>query len=192
MHGIPYPKVRLLSLAAATLLVAAGCGGSDDADGVAGATPTTTVDAPAESESPEEFAEGLVESLEGIQESEGGGSATLDVGDDTWTFDAVLCAFGPDQIGDPDAEFVLSSIQDGLQLYVSVDGFGHSISLNDIEDFENPSIDLFAGGVAAQMSGGSEEFVIVNGKDISATAGFMDGLSDTFDTVEGTLVATCP
>lgn len=190
MRGIPY--LRAASLAAAILLVATACGGSDDADGGAEAAPTSTVDSPADSESPEEFAEGLAESLEGLQESEGGGSATLEVGEQTWTFDKLLCAFGPDQIGDPDAEFVLSSIQDGLQLYVSVDGFGHSVSLNDITDFENPSVDLSADSFTAEMSGEPAEFVVVSGKDISATAGFIDGQSDGLDAVEGTLVATCP
>ena len=190
MRGIPY--LRAASLAAAILLVVTACGGSDDADGGAEAAPTSTVDSPADSESPEEFAEGLADSLEGIQESEGGGSATLVVGGDSWTFDRVVCGFGPDQIGDPDAEFVLSSIQDGLQLYVSVDGFGHSVSLNDITDFENPSVDLSADSFTAEMSGEPAEFVEVNGKQISANASFVDEAAENYDGVDGTLTATCP
>ena len=121
--------------------------------------------------------------MEEVQEQQGGGSARFVVGDDEWTFDSVLCAFGEEQIGQEGAEFVLSSIQDGLQMYVSIDSFGHSISLDDIEDFENPSVSLSSDG---------DDFIIVDGKSVSAAAEFIDFTGDDFTSTPGTLEATCP
>ena len=134
-------------------------------------------------EDPEGAAQDLAESIEEVQEARGGGSATLVVGDDTWTFESVLCAFGEDEIGQEGAEFVLSSIQDGLQMYASIDSFGHSVSLNDIQDFENPSVDLTAFG---------DDFIELDGTSVRADTEFIDGTSESFEGVAGTFEATCP
>jgi hypothetical protein len=180
------------------MIIGAACGGSAEPNEDTAEAPTGTTEASSAPESPddgsddlEEYVEDLVESLEGVQEAEGGGTATLVVGGDSWTFDKVLCAFGPEEIGDPDAEFVLSSLQDGLQLYVSIDGFGHYVELADIGNFDDPSVHLVADS-SMSMSGGPEEFVEVNGKEISATALFVDEVAENYDGVEGTLTATCP
>lgn len=179
---------KLLVLLGVAVLLAGACGGDDD-DGSASAgddgAPSIDVDAEDFIDDPEAAAEELAEDLEEVQAAVGGGSATLTVGGETWTFTSVLCAFGEDEIGQEGAEFVLSSIQDGLQMYASIDSFGHSVSLNDIQDFENPSVDL-----STAFGGG--EVIQVDGKNISAVAEFMDGTSDGFETVEGTFEATCP
>jgi hypothetical protein len=189
---------RLVSLVATVMIIGAACGESAEPNEDTAEAPTGTTEASSATESPddssddlEEYVEDLVESLEGVQEAEGGGTATLVVGGDSWTFDKVLCAFGPEEIGDPDAEFVLSSLQDGLQLYVSIDGFGHYVELADIGNFDDPSVHLVADS-SMSMSGGPEEFVEVNGKEISATALFVDEVAENYDGVEGTLTATCP
>lgn len=123
----------------------------------------------------------------------GGGGATLTVGDESWTFDSVLCAFGEDEIGQEGAELVVSSIQDGLQLYVSIDSFGHSTTLDDVEDFENPSVGLLAGGPVASLGGGEEEFIDVDGRDVTAEAQFTDALANEPNAMTaGTLDATRP
>ena len=171
----------LVALVVSLSVLAAACGGDDD-DGGAGA-PDTDVDAEDVVEDSEGAAEDLTDQLEEVQEQRGGGSATLTVGDQTWNFDLVLCAFGEDEIGQEGAEFVLSSIQDGTQMYVSIDSFGHSVSLNDIEDFQNPSVDLSAFG---------DGFVELDGKSVRATTEFIDGTSDDFTGIEGTFEATCP
>jgi len=134
-------------------------------------------------EDPEGFADDVTESLEELQSSQGGGSATLVVGDQTWTFGPVLCAFGPDEIGQEGAEFVLSAIQDGLQMYVSVDDFGEFITLDDIEDFENPSVSIGSSGGAS---------IEIDGKSVRAEAEFIDDVADGFETITGTFEATCP
>lgn len=194
----------LFALLVIMTMVMAACGGGEEAGGE---TPTTLAsvgegsgsddpaDLPTEEEAleqAEDLAEDLTESLEEQQEAIGGGGATLTVGDATWMFDSVLCAFGPEEIGQEGAEFVLSSLQEGLQLYVSIDSFGHSVSLDDVADFQNPSVSLSAEKFTAALNGGPEEFVEVNGKEITSTALFVDGTTDDLEPIEGTLVATCP
>ena len=197
--------VHAVMVAAITL---AGCGGDDTTDpaseeATGGATATTAPDAatsPAPSDleasaaaSAQDMADDMVEDLEDTQEAVGGGGATLAVGDESWTFDSVLCAFGEEEIGQEGAELVVSSIQDGLQLYVSIDQFGHSITLDDVEDFENPSVSLLAGSPVTSLGGGEEEFIDVDGKDVTAEAQFTDALSDDLNAMTpGTLEATCP
>jgi hypothetical protein len=205
-------NLRTIAISILFLLAAAACGGSDDdasLSGVASTSDSQSADtatdrqdtdntdaAPVEDlvdtedavddaiESGEEFAEDLVGSLEDAQDAGGGGSMTLTVGDQSWTYSPVLCAFGPEEIGQEGAEFVLSSIQDGKQMYVSIDVFGHSVSLNDVEDFENPSVSL--------GSFGGEEFISLDGKSFSGSAEFLDDTTDSFETIPGTFSGTCP
>ena len=141
----------------------------------------------------EQLADDLAEDLESQQEAVGGGGAELTVDGETWTFDSVLCAFGPEEIGDEDAEFVLSAISDGLQLYVSIDGFGHSVTLDDIDNFEDPSVGWAAGGPMAAITGEVEEFIQVDGKQVRAEAEFSDSRDELSSTsAPGLLEATCP
>jgi hypothetical protein len=188
-----------LILMAALLLAACGGSGADDSTTTTAPAPTeadasssTTTQPSPSGSSAEEMADNMAEDLEDMQASVGGGSATLTVGDQTWTFDSVLCAFGEEQTGQEGAEFNLSAIQNGLQLYASIDSFGHSVSLNDIDDFENPSVSLEAGGPFAAMLGGEDEFIVLDGKNVSASTLFVDDLTDAMEGVEGTLEATCP
>ena len=181
------------AILAACALALTGCG-SDAPEGaevseavesaVAGASDAVTDGSLEEmQQDAEQMAEDMAEGLEAQQAAEGGGSATLTVGDRTWTFDRVLCAIGEEETGQEGAEFVLSSIQDGLQFYVSIDSFGHSVSLNDIEDFENPSI-------ALTSEFGGEEFIQLDGKNVSGEMRMVqdDGTGGEPASFEG----TCP
>jgi hypothetical protein len=180
--------VLALALAAALGLAACGDGGTAEEDvtaaveSAAEAVVDATSDAEA-TESLEEMAEEMADSLEARQDAQGGGSARLTAGDETWTFDSVLCAFGEEETGQEGAEFVLSSIQDGLQFYVSIDDFGHSVSLNDIEDFENPSVSL-------SSEFGAGEFITLDGKnaggEMTMTA------DDGSGAVQASFEAVCP
>ncbi len=180
-------KSSLVILLSVLAVVLAACGG-DDAEGDGGqaeATSTTAAaDAPVDAD---ELAGDLAEGLEDLQESVGGGGATLTVGDMTWTFDSVLCAFGEEMIGQEGAVFNLSSIQDGMQFYASIDSFGHSVSLDDITNFENPSVQLSTFGLGDQG-----EFIVLDGKHMSGSAMFVDGTSDSFEGIDGTFEADCP
>lgn len=186
---------RSLAAFAVLALVLVACGGSEGDPEVAADLPGTTVALPADAdeafeqaeelaENAEQMAEDMAENLEEQQAARGGGSATLAVGDQIWEFDSVLCAFGEDEIGQEGAELVVSSLQDGLQFYVSIDSFGHMVSLDDISDFENPSVSL--------STFGSDDFIVIEGKNVSGEAGFMDSNSDSMDTVDGSFRVTCP
>jgi hypothetical protein len=181
--------MQLRSLAAAStafILLAAGCG--DDTDDSVGAPDPADV-----ADDPQGAIDDIADDLQDLQDAQGGGSATLTIGDQTWDFGSVLCAFGPGETGRDDTEFVLSSIEDGLQLDATINTeFGHSISLNDIEDFENPSASWSAGGPLGSLTGDPEEIIQVDGKDVTAEATFIDDTSDDLAQLQGRLVATCP
>lgn len=180
-------RIRRHSLVVFVVLamVSVACGGGGDDGDAGGDAPVVTAPSVEDLiEDPEGAVQDLADDLEETQQAVGGGSATLTVGDETWTFNSVLCAFGEAEIGQEGAVFVLSSIQDGMQFYVSIDSFGHSVSLDDIEDFENPSVSL------ATFNAG--EFINLDGKKASGTAGFMDGTTDDFTETEGSFEADCP
>ena len=185
------PRRTTCALVATLALLFAACS-SDDSDSATDPGDSAVAsDAVATTDSDPEDAGGdledsideMAEDLEATQAAQGGGTATLVVGDQEWIFESVLCAFGEDQIGQEGAVFNLSSIQDGMQMYASIDSFGHSVSLTDIEDFENPSVSLDAFG---------GEFILLDGKTVTAEAEFTDGTSESFDTVTGTFTASCP
>jgi len=132
------------------------------------------------------------------------GSATLTVGDQSWTFDNYYCLSGPDNTGNAAVSFSSGAFGefDGgqIQLDASVvdldeqgrfegDGVVQSVSINDVEDFENPSVSLNAESGAF----GTAEFVIqINGDTVTVTANFDDYTTDAeIETIPGTLEATC-
>lgn len=185
--------IRLPAAAAALALLLTACGGgSEDGtvdDAVAEVSAAGDALASAAAEGSEEDMEAaqqdLEESVEDMADSleaqQSGGSATLTVGDETWTFDGVLCAFGEDEIGQEGAEFVLSAIADGVQFYLDISSFGHMATINDIENFENPSVNWESEG---------DDFIILSGKDASGESSFID--YDTMETADGSFEATCP
>lgn len=181
---------RLLAPAlAATLVLGLSACGSDGGETPAVEEPTAEATASATPAAEdvttdlEEMAEDMAEDLEARQDAAGGGSATLTAGDQTWTFDGALCGFGEEEIGQEGAEFVLSSIQDGLQFYVSIDTFGHMISIYDVEDFENPSVALSSDGSAG-------EFITLAGKNVSGRTTMVG--DDGTGAVEASFEGTCP
>lgn len=186
------------------LLVATACGGDDsgadqardvassvleEADDASSGLIDQAEDIVADlNERTEDMVDDMRDSLEELQDQVGGGGAELTIGGETWTFGSVLCAFGPEQIGDPEAEFVLSALQDGLQLYVSIDGFGQSVELADVTNFEDPSV-----GWTASDLFGDPPTVVVDGKSVRAEGQFYDMTDDmSMESTEGSLTATCP
>ena len=185
---------RILVLLLSAGLLLASCGGDDDetstsADDVADAADGDRVADGGDTDL-DDMAEGMVDDLEAQQEAAGGGGATFTVDGQTYEFDAVLCAMGEDETGQEGAELVVSAIADGLQFYVSIDSFGNSISLNDVEDFENPSVSLSASEVVP----GDVVTIEVDGKQVTGSSdAFRDDTSDdVMATVSGSFEATCP
>lgn len=175
------PNVWLVS---SLMLFAVACGADEAEDAIDDATDDIAEAAESGDEQAAVAAvDDLAEELEEQQQAEGGGSASLTVGGETYAFDGVLCAFGEEETGQVDAEFVMSAIANGTQLYFSIDQFGHKVSLDDIEDFENPSVSWDSRG---------EEFIQLNGRSASGEAGFVDGTQEGQETEAGTFEATCP
>ena len=96
-----------------------------------------------------------------------------------------LCAFGPDEIGQEGAEFVLSAIADGVQFYLSIDEFGHSASIHDVENFEDPT-------VSWDSDTDADEFINLSGKEASGEVGFVDYESDLMEASRGALRRPAP
>jgi hypothetical protein len=114
--------------------------------------------------------------------------ATLEVGGQTYRFERVFCTVGPEQTGREDTDFVLSATQDGVRLDASINTrFGHVVTLADTRNRENPRFGWSAGEVEL---GGAGPFIRIDGKRVSATATFTDGIAGA--TAEGTLSAVCP
>lgn len=192
-------SLRTLVLLLAVTLVIAACGGDGDPSGEAiGTVATTTAPtsgvAPPSTTAPTAAGEATstTAATPAVPAPSAGGNATLTVGDRTWEFQSSLCAFGEEAAGQEGVEFTLSAIQDGLQLYATIDSWGHSISINDIEDFENPSVSLEASSSLSTGESGSPEFIEISGKSVTATATFVDMAGDGFTGSLGTLVAACP
>ncbi len=188
----------LTAILALSLLVAA-CG-DDNADVTTTAGSPTTTEAPATTGAVETTTtRAAAETTTSVAADPApdppadGGEATFTVGGETYEFDSVLCAFGPKQIGQEGAEFVLSAIDGDLQLYVSIDSFGHSVSLFDIEDFDDPSVSWTADSFLANLAGAAPEFVEVSGTAVSAEGLFdIEATDEEIETVPGTLAAVCP
>jgi hypothetical protein len=161
---------RALALTAATgfSLMLSGCGGDAEE---AGSAPQTS-------------ASDLAGGLEDAQDQAGGGSATLTVGGETYSFDGALCAFDS-ETGNEDFDFSLSAIGGGMQLSVdSGPTYGDNITLDDIEDFDNPSVGWSSDG---------DGFLTIDGLNVAAETDFVDTTDETLQTKEkGKLVATCP
>lgn len=118
-------------------------------------------------------------------------AAALAVDGETYEFDRVLCAVGAEETGEENTEFVLSAMQDGLQLEATISTrFGHTVSLHDIRDHENPSV-AWSVGEMGLGEASSDEFIRVDGKRVSVDdVTFTD--ETTGNTAPGTLDATCP
>lgn len=175
---------RSSMLLVSLLFFASACGTSDAEEAIDSATnDVAEAIESGDQEAATEAIDDLTEELENTQDAEGGGSASLTVGGQTYSFDGVLCAIGEDETGQEGAEFVMSAIANGTQLYFSIDQFGHKVSLDDIEDFESPSVSWDSRG---------EDFIQLDGTSASGEAGFVDGTLDGQETQPGTFEATCP
>lgn len=204
--------VRNFALVAAAALIVGACGSSDDDSPAAVATDAADIIATAPdageiiatapdagdlqdaADDLQEQVDEITDDLQETQDAIGGGGATLVANGQTWEFPSVLCAFGEDQIGQPGAVFNLSALGDGLQLYVSIDdnGESHSLSLNDIQNFENPSVALEMNRFFTGLAGVSEDFLVLDGKQVTAEVPLMDDVTGTVTPEPAQLTATCP
>lgn len=131
----------------------------------------------------------------------GSGSATLTIGQQTWEFDFFQCAFGYDSTQSQIFSFSSNSFgqDDGgarVQMQANIqddsgqerfegEGVIYDVTLDDIDDFENPS-------VAWEARGPADEIVVeIDGDRVTANGVFDDMLTDPIEEIPGTLDATC-
>lgn len=185
---------RFICGVAACVLTIGACGSSSDDSSTSAEAPAESADVQENADTAEQdaqdIADEIVDDLEATQASEGGGGATLTANGQTWEFSSVLCAFGEEQIGQPGAVFNLSAIADGLQLYVSIDNSGesNSLSLNDINDFENPTVALSAD----TFTGAPANFLTLDDKSVSGEVVMIDDITGETTGDPAQLSATCP
>ena len=132
----------------------------------------------------------------------GNGTGTLTIGDETWEITGVVCDFSSNDFPFDLSGFTTSST--GAQAQVSAgiydpagegrtegDGVSHTISINDVEDSQNPSVswDSYDPGAS---SGGEETRLTIDGKSVHGEAAFIDGFADELEVVSGTLEVECP
>ena len=193
MH-IKHPSMLMAAAILAT--VALACSSGDDDSSTDGDQLTATPEASSDGDGGGDG--------NGSGDGAGAGSATLTIGDESWSFDDIFCAFSPEEAGNARVSFFVSSFGESAtgartQLDATIqdpaqegryDGENviKTVSLNDVEDFENPSVDW------SSISGFSiaELDFQVDGKNVAVSAAFNDGTTDDIETVPGTLVATCP
>lgn len=125
------------------------------------------------------------------------GSATLTIGDQTWEFDSFLCAFGHEATQSDVYSFSSDSrgMHEGAQVQMQANirdesGQGryegadldHEVFIQDISDFENPSISLHMN---------APEGIVIDGNAVTAEGTFDDQLTPEAEEIPGTLEATC-
>ncbi|MCB1247080.1 MAG: hypothetical protein KDB69_07440 [Acidimicrobiia bacterium] len=132
------------------------------------------------------------------------GSATLTVDGNTYEFDNYYCFQGGANTGNERVSFSSGAMGevDGVRVQLdasiqdtnegdAMDGAGtiQSVSLNDIEDFTNPSVSWEA---VTGFFGEPAWVIEYDGSTVHAEALFDDGLTDDLEELPGTLDATCP
>lgn len=118
----------------------------------------------------------------------GSGRATVVIGDETWEFDQVTCAFGEEETGVEGAVVNFSARNGSLSLYLAAEADGNYIELSDLDDLEN-GVNHTTMGVGAP-----NPVIEVVDRSISSEAGFYsyDDTGGEVGPVDGTVTATCP
>jgi len=107
------------------------------------------------------------------------GSATLTIGDRTWTFSTVACLFdeAAEQV---EAEFAMTALGESAELYAEISADGHTITIVDTGE-SDVSLTTVAG-----------RFIRTDGAMlVSAVATFVPSEDPTAPGVRGTLEADC-
>lgn len=165
----------------ALAMVAAACGGSESSDPVdttAGATPTTAAAGSEGTQAPTTQAE----QSDAPPAANQSGGIVLTIGDQVWEFPTAQCAFYNAKAGEDGSEWNVSNVQDGLQVYVYVEGSFEEVTIDDITNGGNPTVSWAAAGDALSLT--------VDGDDIVAEGTFTDNVGGSAPTA-GKLEASC-
>lgn len=195
-HGPATRGLRRMALVAALAIVVAACGGGTD-------TTTGTADDPSAPASTEALPTTTTTAFVIPENTNTPGSATLTIGNTTWEFDNYYCVRGIDNTGNSRVSFTSGAFGDfegaKTQLDATIldmdeldsmegDGTIHSVTIEDIDNPENPTVSLSA------QSGfyGTPGFEIqYSGNTVTVSTTFDDNATETPEAIPGTLTATC-
>lgn len=140
----------------------------------------------------------------GGDDGSGSGSATLSIGDESWSFSDVYCAFTQEETRSERVSFYLSGsgeTAEGVRIELNAsiedeqndgrykgDGVTYKVSVVDVADFENPAVRWLS--LLFPMEDSS--LLQVEGKNVSADMTFRDYVTGAVDEILGTLEGTCP
>ena len=151
-----------------------GCGGGEDDP------EPDIVDSAAAVEAAESAGASATDAAAEAGGADAPGEISLTIGDETWDFGGALCAYTGAPAGEDGSEWNVSFVQDDLQVYISVDGYGPLVSVTNIVDY---------GTLGWEATGDAVELT-VSGNDISGTGTFSDQFGSE-DEMEGSVTATC-
>lgn len=112
----------------------------------------------------------------------GSGSASLTIGDNSWEFTQVVCAFGEEETGVEGSEFNLVASNGSATVYAAIDP-GHTYIEFNEPAAADPSLSEFITGI--------EPTIEIDEKNVYASASFIT-YEDTDTFHVGALQATCP
>lgn len=123
-----------------------------------------------------------------VADGSGAATASLTIGDHSWEFGQVVCAFGEEETGVEGAVVNFSARNGSLSLYLAAEADGNYIELSDLDDLEN-GVNHTTMGVGAP-----NPVIEVVDRSISSEAGFYsyDDTGGEVGPVDGTVTATCP
>jgi hypothetical protein len=183
---------RCLTIVSALALAVAlaACSAETPAGGGAAATDGPSSDAPMTDPAPATAGP--------AQPGPNRGSATLTIGDQVYEFGTFDCASGHENTESDVFSFTTNSFQefDGVRTQMQFtaydptstgrtegEGVVHEIALDDISNFEDPSI---------SWSMDAAESVSIDGHEVSVSGTFVDGLTEAVnEALPGTLEAVC-
>jgi len=186
--GTATRALRRTALMIAVTIVVAACGGGTDtttgtADDPPSPTTTTAFVIPENTNTP--------------------GSATLTVGDQTWEFDNYYCVRGIENTGNSRVSFSSGAFGEfngvNTQLDATIldmdelssmegDGTIHSVTIEDIDNVENPIVSLSA---QSGFFGTPAYEIAYDGNIVTAETVFDDDMTEEIEAIPGTLTAVC-
>ncbi len=132
--------------------------------------------------------------------------ATLTIGTESWTVDNVFCTFSPEDAGHGRISFSINGFTetaDGVRVQLDAtiqdteeqgryegDGVIHIITIDDVDDFENPAVGWSS---VKGVLGDSDDIIRVDGKSVTAETTFDNTLTDdVIEETPGKLEGICP
>ena len=114
---------------------------SDGSDGAAPAKGTDAMTTAPDGDSTVE--DDKIEDVTGQPGIGGGGTAKITVGDETWEFDQVACAFGEEETGIEGAVFNMAASKDRISLYAADEPDRSYVELTDLDAVDEGGLSWF-------------------------------------------------